>query len=128
MRFEHENHMPIKSIMPVSFRRGRKLKREEDHDLDSRNRKGLLDGFTLRAKLILRLMRDSRVHPLLKLLPIGSLLYFIIPDFLPGPIDDAFLFWLGTSMFVELCPVNVVQEHMDDLTQVVDGEWHDLDE
>ena len=52
----------------------------------------------------------------------------MIPDFLPGPIDDAFPVWLGTSMFVELCPVNVVQEHMDDLTQVVDGEWHDLDE
>lgn len=100
----------------------------KDHDLDSRNKKGLVDGLTLRAKLILRLIWDSRVHPLLKLLPIGSLMYFIIPDFLPGPIDDAFLLWVGTSMFVELCPADVVQEHMDKLNEVIDGDWRELDE
>ena len=118
----------MKSIIPLAFIRGRKLNEENDNDLDSRNQKGLVDGLAIRAKLILRLIRDSRVNPLLKLLPIGSLIYFIVPDFLPGPFDDAFLIWVGTSMFVELCPAEVVQEHMDELNQVIDGEWHELDE
>lgn len=101
---------------------------EKDHDLSSGNQKGLVDGLTLKAKLILRLIRDSRVNPLLKLMPIGSVLYFIIPDFLPGPIDDALILWIGSSLFVELCPPNVVQEHRDELNKIIDGEWRELDE
>jgi hypothetical protein len=69
----------------------------------------------LRIKLIIRLMGDSRVSPLVKLLPIGSLLYFVVPDIAPGPIDDAAVIWLATYLFVELCPPDVVQEHMDAL-------------
>ena len=72
-------------------------------------------GLTLRIKLIMRLLGDSRVNPLLKILPIGSLAYFIIPDIAPGPIDDAAIIWLATYLFVELCPPNVVQEHLDAL-------------
>jgi hypothetical protein len=70
---------------------------------------------SLRIKLIIRLMGDSRVSPLVKLLPIGSLLYFVVPDIAPGPIDDAAVIWLATYLFVELCPPNVVQEHMEAL-------------
>jgi hypothetical protein len=69
----------------------------------------------LRIKLIIRLMGDARVSPLVKLLPIGSLLYFVVPDIAPGPIDDAAVIWLATYLFVELCPPDVVQEHMDAL-------------
>ncbi len=32
---------------------------------------GFIDGLVMRIKLILRLMADKRVHPLLKLIPIG---------------------------------------------------------
>jgi hypothetical protein len=78
-----------------------------------------------RIKLILRLMGDPRVSPLLKVLPIGTLLYLIIPDIAPGPIDDAAIIWLGTYLFVELCPPDVVQEHMAALNRVVPGEWQD---
>jgi hypothetical protein len=60
-------------------------------------------------------MGDSRVSPLVKLMPIGSLLYFVVPDIAPGPIDDAAVIWLATYLFVELCPPNVVQEHMEAL-------------
>ena len=70
---------------------------------------------TLRIKLILRLLGDSRVSPVLKLLPIGSLVYLVFPDIVPGPIDDAAVIWLATYLFVELCPPNVVQEHMEAL-------------
>lgn len=77
-------------------------------------------------RLILRLLADPRVHPLLKLLPIGSLIYLVFPDFLPlNPIDDALVVGLGTYLFVELCPPEVVQEHKDALKQVVPGSWRD---
>jgi len=76
---------------------------------------GFLQDLTLRIKLILRLMGDSRVSPLLKLLPIGSLAYLVIPDIAIGPIDDAAVIWLATYLFVELCPPAVVQEHLEAL-------------
>ncbi len=77
--------------------------------------RGFLQDLTLRIKLILRLLGDGRVNPLLKLLPIGSLIYLVRPDIAPGPIDDAAVIWLATYLFVELCPPNVVQEHLDAL-------------
>jgi hypothetical protein len=76
---------------------------------------GFLQDLTLRIKLILRLMGDSRVSPLLKLLPVGSLAYLVIPDIAIGPIDDAAVIWLATYLFVELCPPAVVQEHLEAL-------------
>jgi len=76
---------------------------------------GFFQGLTLRIKLILRLLGDGRVNPLLKLLPIGSLVYLVVPDIAPGPIDDAAVIWLATYLFVELCPPDVVQEHLDGL-------------
>lgn len=79
----------------------------------------VFEGLSKQAKLILRLLVDGRVNPLLKILPIGSLLYLLIPDLAPGPIDDALIIWLGTSLFVELCPPAVVQEHLDSLTNPV---------
>lgn len=88
-------------------------------------RGGVVNDLTLRIKLILRLMADPRVNPLLKILPVASLVYLIFPDLVPGPIDDAIVIWLGSSLFVELCPQQVVQEHMNTLKQVISGEWRD---
>jgi uncharacterized membrane protein YkvA (DUF1232 family) len=76
---------------------------------------GFFDGLMLRIKLIFRLMGDSRVSPTLKLLPIGSLIYLVMPLDIPGPIDDALVLWLATTFFVELCPSDVVQEHLEAL-------------
>ena len=76
---------------------------------------GFFQDLTLRLKLILRLLGDGRVNPLLKILPIGSLVYLLVPDIAPGPIDDAAVIWLATYLFVELCPPNVVQEHLEGL-------------
>jgi uncharacterized membrane protein YkvA (DUF1232 family) len=77
-------------------------------------------------KLIIRLMADKRVHPLLKLLPIGSLLYIIWPLDIPGPIDDTAVLGLGMYMFVEFCPKDIVEEHLKELKQTIPGEWHDI--
>ena len=78
---------------------------------------GFFKDISLRLKLILRLMGDSRVNSALKLMPIGSLVYLVLPtDLLPiNPIDDAVIVWLATYLFVELCPPDVVQEHLEAL-------------
>jgi uncharacterized membrane protein YkvA (DUF1232 family) len=80
------------------------------------------------VRLILRLMADPRVSPWLKLLPIGSLIYLVVPfDFVPIiPVDDAVVIGLGTYMFIELCPPEIVQEHKEALNQVVPGVWRDI--
>ena len=89
---------------------------------------GVFNEISIRLKLIWRLMLDRRVNPLLKLIPLGSLLYLAIPDVLPGPIDDAALISILSYVFVELCPSEVVQEHMDELTNVIEGEWREIED
>jgi hypothetical protein len=85
---------------------------------------GVFNDLTLRIKLILRLIADRRVNPLLKLLPLGAVIYLIFPDII-GPFDDALVLWLGSYLFVELCPPYVVQDHIATLNQVVPGSWRD---
>ncbi len=80
------------------------------------SRGGFFQGLSDRIRLILRLLADPRVSPWLKILPIGSLAYLIVPDIAPGPIDDAAIIWLGTYLFVELCPPDVVAEHLQALS------------
>jgi hypothetical protein len=101
---------------------------------------GMLQDFFLRIRLILRLMADPRVNFLYKLIPVGSLLYLFFPDILIGPVDDAAVLWAGTSLFVQLCPPHVVEEHLAQLTgrvpastgaasawdeNVIEGEWRE---
>jgi hypothetical protein len=76
---------------------------------------GFLQGLILRIKLILRLIADPRVNPTLKLLPIGSVIFLVLPFDIPGPIDDALVLWLASYFFIELCPPDVVQEHLNAL-------------
>jgi uncharacterized membrane protein YkvA (DUF1232 family) len=95
---------------------------------------GMLRDFVNRLKLIAKLMGDGRVSVFLKLLPIASLVYLISPvDLAPGVIlpvigvlDDAAILWIGSTLFVELCPPTVVQEHMKALTSNVDGETDEI--
>jgi hypothetical protein len=86
---------------------------------------GVFGDLALRVKLILRLMKDGRVSPLLKILPIGSLLYFLIPDLLIGPVDDMAVIWLGGFLFVELCPPEVVREHAQALAHIIPEGWYE---
>jgi hypothetical protein len=87
---------------------------------------GFFQDIAMRVRLILRLMRDRRVNPLLKLVPVASLVYLIFPDLLPGPIDDALIIWLSTYLFVELCPPEVVQEHLEALNRTIDARPKDV--
>jgi len=106
---------------------------------------GVMRDLLLRVKLIARLMGDRRVNPFVKLLPLASLAYLIWPiDLAPGlalpvvgALDDVALVSLGAYLFIEFCPPDVVQEHMQKLTsnmdvvegsdEIVDAETIDLD-
>lgn len=108
----------------------------------------MFGDFVLRTRLILRLMADGRVSFLLKLLPLGALAYLISPlDFIPaaiapiiGTADDIAIVWAGLYLFLELCPPDVVREHVRDLlgnqlparderdVEVIEGEVVEIDE
>ena len=102
---------------------------------------GMFRPAITRFKLIMRLMGDRRVSPWVKLIPIGALVYLVSPiDLIMGipgiaALDDAAILWFGSSLFVDLCPPNVVNEHMQELTnnldddtdEVVDAESVDVD-
>jgi uncharacterized membrane protein YkvA (DUF1232 family) len=102
-------------------------------DILSNQNSGFFQDMILRVKLIIRLMGDRRVNFFLKLLPVGALIYLVSPiDLIPGAIlpvigalDDAAVLWLGATLFVSLCPDDVVQEHMNALHKVVPGTWRD---
>lgn len=105
-------------------------------------RVGMTRNLVNRLKLILKLMGDSRVSPWVKLIPIGAFVYLVSPiDLIMGipgidALDDAAVLWIGSTLFVELCPPEVVQEHMqvlgsnlqDDSGDIVDVEPTDLNE
>ncbi|MEN6300099.1 MAG: hypothetical protein ABFD51_09385 [Anaerolineaceae bacterium] len=86
---------------------------------------GVFKGFTTQIKLIIRLLADRRVNPLLKILPISTLVYMLVPDIVIGPLDDAAVIWLGTYLFIELCPPNIVKEHLDAIKRISTGEIPD---
>jgi uncharacterized membrane protein YkvA (DUF1232 family) len=103
------------------------------HNIINNQNSGFFQDLVLRIKLILRLIGDRRVNFLLKLLPIAAAIYVISPvDLIPGAVfpvigalDDAVVIWLGTTLFVTLCPDDVVQEHTNVLQKVVTGTWRD---
>jgi hypothetical protein len=86
---------------------------------------GILHDITNRIKLVIRLVGDSRVNALYKVLPLASLAYLIIPDLAIGPFDDAAIIWVGTYLFVELCDPEVVKEHAEALRRVIPVEWRE---
>lgn len=108
----------------------------EKHDLINAQNTGFFQDLIQRVKLIWRLMSDRRVSFFLKILPVAALVYLVSPvDLVPGlalpvigALDDAAVLWLGTTLFVSLCPSDVVKEHTDALSGVADGEWHEADD
>ena len=97
-----------------------------------------------RLRLVVRLLRDSRVPLYLKIVPFLSLIYIVfpidlVPDLVPvlGQVDDLGIFVLAIEAFIMLSPQDVVQEHLADIEaggtstgkrssrdSVIDGEWH----
>jgi uncharacterized membrane protein YkvA (DUF1232 family) len=94
--------------------------------------KGMTREFVDRLKLILKLMGDSRVSPWVKLIPIGAIAYLVSPiDIIMGipgvaALDDAAILWIGSNLFVELCPPEVVQEHKQNLESNLEDSSGDI--
>lgn len=99
-----------------------------------------------RLRLVARLFMDPRVPIYLKLVPIASIAYALmpfdlIPDVIPvlGQLDDLGVVILAVEAFVMMSPQDVVQEHMATLERdssgkrnaaggtadetIIDGEW-----
>lgn len=69
-------------------------------------------------QLVWRLMNDSRVAFLPKLIVPAAIAYVVwpidlIPDPIPllGQIDDIGVIFLGIRFFIEMCPPDIVMEH-----------------
>lgn len=77
-----------------------------------------LGSFGLQIRLIMRLMGDPRVSVWLKALPVFSVIYLISPlDFVIPVVDDAFVLWIANTLFLELIPQEIVEEHRTSLEQ-----------
>ena len=94
---------------------------------------GLIQDFIRHIKLIWLLISDKRINLFLKILPVASLVYLVSPfDMLSGmafpvigALDDAAIIWIGTSLFISLCPEDIVNEHTLSLEKTLTGSWKD---
>jgi uncharacterized membrane protein YkvA (DUF1232 family) len=113
------------------------------------NRTGLIAYLLRNLRLAWKLLLDSRIPVLTKLIIPGLMgLYILSPiDIIPdalfglGQLDDLAVFVLAVKLFIELSPNEIVQEHLRSLTgggstprpdiesegEVVDGEYRVVD-
>ena len=91
---------------------------------------GFINELVMKVKVFAKLMGDRRVSPFIKMIPLATLAYLISPlDFVPlNPLDDAGILGLGFYIFLELCPPDVVAEHMEEMRRIIPGEWRDVTE
>ena len=94
--------------------------------------------------MLFRLMLDRRVPVRLKLIPIGALIYLVLPhDLVPeiipafGRIDDVFVILFSILLFLGMAPRDVVSENIrgrrdkgtpKDDQSIVDGTYRIIDE
>jgi uncharacterized membrane protein YkvA (DUF1232 family) len=106
-----------------------------DRSDDTGRAVGFLAETTRQARLILRLLRDRRVPIWPKLIVPATIVYLVSPiDLLADPIlglgqiDDLAVILIGMKLFVELCPARIVREHLDELSSVINGSYHVVEE
>lgn len=86
--------------------------------------RGIADHF----KLVWALWMDPRINPLLKILPLGSILYLISPFDMALPVvDDVGLLWFFTYLFIELSPEEIVAEHRQKIASMIYSQWKESD-
>jgi len=95
---------------------------------------GILAEIVKNIKLIWRLLNDRRISPWPKMIVPAALLYLlfpvdIIPDIAPGlgQLDDIAVILLGLKFFVEMCPSEIVRQHLDELASVA-SPWRVVEE
>jgi uncharacterized membrane protein YkvA (DUF1232 family) len=92
----------------------------EKHDISVPSQGSIVRDLLIRIKLIWGLMTDGRISPFLKVIPVLGVLYLVMPiDIvselavpLVGEIDDAAVLWLTSYAFVQLCPPDIVMQHV----------------
>lgn len=94
---------------------------------------GFLTEAINNLRLAWRLFWDSRVPIWQKLVPPAALLYVLSPiDIIPdailglGQLDDLSVIMLGIWGFIQLCPQNIVQEHLERIKAQVNP-WRTVD-
>ena len=99
------------------------------------------------VRVVMRLLREPRVPPLIKALPVLTALYVIspldvVPDFLPilGQLDDLGVVLIALGAFFRLCPAAAVDFHraavaqgrkyspMPSADNAIDAEFHREDD
>ncbi|KAA0274877.1 MAG: DUF1232 domain-containing protein [Chloroflexi bacterium] len=126
--------------------KGEKMTEKKSSDIIVPQQGGVIRNLMNQLKLIFRLIGDRRVSFFAKLVPLGAFAYLLLPaDLAPnvvlpviGMVDDAAILWLSSYIFTELCPPEVVDEHMKALAgnmkpndvndDVVDGETTEVKE
>ncbi|MFQ6101398.1 MAG: YkvA family protein [Anaerolineae bacterium] len=93
-----------------------------------------LQDVARQARLAWRLFWDKRVPLWTKLIPPAALAYVLFPvDIIPdvalglGQLDDIAVLLLGTKLFIELAPPDVVREHLAALGAHI-KEWRVVEE
>ena len=95
---------------------------------------GILAEIVKNIKLIWRLLNDGRISPWVKMIIPATLLYLlfpidVVPDIVPGlgQLDDIAVILLGLKFFVEVCPEEIVRQHLDELASVA-SPWRIIEE
>lgn len=95
---------------------------------------GWIQDIARQARLAWRLFWDQRVPLWTKLIPTAAMAYVLFPfdiiiDLVPGlgQLDDIAVLLIGTKLFVELAPPDVVREHLLALGARI-KEWRVVDE
>jgi len=96
-------------------------------------RLSMLTGFVKQLRLVWLLLKDKQVPAWSKSVIPVSLLYLISPiDFMPdvilglGQLDDLGVVLLGMTLFVKLCPPEIVAKYLHELEYGTD--FYDDDE
>ena len=97
-------------------------------DMDSSRDGAFFSGIADHFKLVWALWTDPRINPLLKLLPLGSIIYLISPFDMALPVvDDIGVLWFFTYLFIELSPEDIVAEHRQKIKSTISSQWKDVD-
>ena len=91
-------------------------------------------GLLRNLRLAWRLLRDPVVPGWIKLIPLGAILYVVLPaDLVPdillgfGQLDDLGVLLLALRAFIAVCPAQIVQRHLVSMSSV-EGSYRIVEE
>jgi uncharacterized membrane protein YkvA (DUF1232 family) len=99
------------------------------NDLNRPRNGAFFRGIADHVRLVWALWLDPRISPLLKILPLGSIVYLISPfDMVIPLVDDVGVLWFFTYLFIELSPEEIVEEHRRKINHTIYREWKEKDD